>query len=407
MKNLAQRDTGAAAGGGETAEQKFAKQVNDAIDAKIKAHAETSAQKSELEALRESVKGLTSTSDFEALKKECEKLGLDMKAMKEETGNKGAKVISFSEAFQKGMAEAINTASSDYHKLKSDRNATFKMKLEGVTMKSVADMTTSNNLTGDAMATYNPNQALVPGHNVNFRDLIPTTQSPTGIYVTYRETGTEGSIGTQTEGSAKSQIDYDLTEVKASSGYIAGFARFSKQMLHVLPWIQGTLNRMLMRDFMKKENTSFNTTITSAATGDATTTKTVAVEQLVNYIATQRGANFNASFIIVSWADWMKLLLTMPGTEYSIPGGVSIDLAGNIRICGVPVIGASWATADKALVIDSDFLERVETESMNVAFGYEDADNFTKNLITARVECFEVLNPLRVDAHIFGSLAAS
>lgn len=39
-----------------------------------------------------------------------------------------------------------------------------------------------------------------------------------------------------------------------------------------------------------------------------------------------------------------------------------------------------------------DYIERVETEAVNITFAMEDADNFTKNLITARIECQEELN---------------
>ena len=80
-------------------------------------------------------------------------------------------------------------------------------------IKAVGDMTTSASLTGDPVRTYNTRQGLVPFQKVNMRDLVPTIVSPTGTFVTYRETGSEGSISTQTEGSSKSQIDYDLTEV--------------------------------------------------------------------------------------------------------------------------------------------------------------------------------------------------
>lgn len=86
------------------------------------------------------------------------------------------------------------------------------------------------------------------------------------------------------------------------------------------------------------------------------------------------------------------------------PLGTVIDPNGNIRIAGVPVIAVPWVTDDKALIIDNEYIERVETESLRVEFSYEDADNFTKNLVTARVECFEDINLLRTDAHIYADL---
>jgi len=307
------------------------------------------------------------------------------------------KTKSFGDAFSEQMAEAFEAKQAEIKEFQKNKNAKLTIDL-----KAVGTMTTSANLSGDGVATYNNRQGLVPAQKVNFRDLIPTAVSPTGLYVTYRETGTEGSIGIQTEGNLKSQIDYDLTEVKVVSDYIAGFARFSKQMMFQLPFLQNTLQRMLLRDFYKKENSTFFSAVSLAATGSTTTAASVDAEQLVDWIANQLDANFEASFALVSYAQWADLLKTKP-TDYSVPGGVIIDPNGNIRIAGVPVIGASWVTNDKALIVDASYLERVETEGLRVEFSYEDSDNFQRNLVTARVECFEDINIMRTDALIYGT----
>lgn len=307
------------------------------------------------------------------------------------------KTKSFGDAFSEQVAEAFEAKQAEIKEFQKNKNAKLTIDL-----KAVGTMTTSANLSGDGVATYNSRQGLVPAQKINMRDLIPTAVSPTGLYVTYRETGTEGSIGIQTEGNAKSQIDYDLTEVKVVSDYIAGFARFSKQMMFQLPFLQNTLQRMLLRDFYKKENATFFSAVSSAATGSTTTSASVDAEQLVDWIANQLDANFEASFALVSYAQWADLLKTKP-TDYSVPGGFVIDANGNVRIAGVPVIGASWVTNDKALIIDANYLERVETEGLRVEFSYEDSDNFQKNLVTARVECFEDINIMRTDAIIYGS----
>lgn len=306
------------------------------------------------------------------------------------------KTKSFGEAYNESIAEAFEAKQAEIKEFQRNKNAKLTIDL-----KSVGTMTLGNNLSGDGQATYNQRQGLVPSQKVNFRDLIPTAVSPTGLYVTYRETGSEGSIGIQTEGLAKNQIDYDLTEVKVVSDYIAGFARFSKQMMFQLPFLQNTLQRMLLRDFYKKENATFFSAVSQAATGSTTTSATVDAEQLVDWIANQLDANFDASFALVSYSQWARLLKTKP-MDYSVPGGVIIDPNGNIRIAGVPVIGASWVTDDKALIIDANYIERVETEGLRVEFSYEDSDNFQKNLVTARVECFEDINLMRTDAVIYG-----
>lgn len=323
-------------------------------------------------------------------------------ALDQMIAEKAAKTVnnknkSFGDAFSEQIAEAFDSKQAEINEFQRNKNAKLTIDL-----KAVGTMTTSANLSGDGVATYNTRQGLVPAQKINMRDLIPTAVSPTGLYVTYRETGTEGSIGIQTEGNLKSQIDYDLTEVKVVSDYIAGFARFSKQMMFQLPFLQNTLQRMLLRDFYKKENSTFFSAVSSAATGSTTTAATVDAEQLVDWIANQLDANFEASFALVSYAQWADLLKTKP-TDYSVPGGVIIDPNGNIRIAGVPVIGASWVTNDKALIVDASYLERVETEGLRVEFSYEDSDNFQRNLVTARVECFEDINIMRTDALIYGS----
>ena len=341
-----------------------------------------------------SVKSTLVTMD-EASKKN--QAALDSLIAKSAEKKAEAKTKTFGDAFSTAVNEAFESKQAEFKAFAKDRNA--KLVLD---IKAVGDMTLSSNLTGDGVASYNSRQGLVPAQKINFRDLIPTTVSPTGLYVTYRETGTEGSISVQTEGAAKDQIDYDLTEVKVASDYIAGYARFSKQMMYQLPFLQNTLQRMLLRDFYKKENAQFFSVASQAATGSTTTSATVDAEQLIDWLANQMGANFEASYALVSHSQWATLLKTKP-TDYSVPGGVSIDANGNIRIAGVPVIPASWVTDGKALIIDNNFIERVETESLRVEFSYDDADNFTKNLVTARVECFEDLNVMRTDALIYGS----
>ena len=340
------------------------------------------------------VKAAVVTMD-EAAKKNQEAIDKLIAEKSAKTVNKTNK--SFGEVYNDAIAEAFESKKAEINEFQRNKNAKLTIDL-----KSVGTMTLGNNLSGDGVATYNTRQGLVPSQKVNFRDLIPTAVSPTGLYVTYRETGSEGSIGIQTEGNPKSQIDYDLTEVKVVSDYIAGFARFSKQMMFQLPFLQNTLQRMLLRDFYKKENATFFSVVSQAASGSTTTSATVDAEQLVDWIANQLTANFDASFALVSYAQWADLLKTKP-MDYSVPGGVVIDPSGNIRIAGVPVIGASWVTDDKALIVDANYLERVETEGLRVEFSYEDSDNFQRNLVTARVECFEDINVMRTDALIYGS----
>jgi hypothetical protein len=312
-------------------------------------------------------------------------------------GSGGGKIITFKDAFSQAINGDFSSKAAEFGSFQTDKDAKLTIDL-----KQVGDMSVSGNLTGDPMSTYNQRQGLVPSQKINFRDLIPTAPSSTGQYVTYRETGGEGSVGQQTEGSAKSQLDYDFTEVKTVTGYTAGYVRFSKQMMRNLSWLQNTLPRLLLRDFFKKENALFYAAVAAGATGYNTTAETDDAKAIIDVLMGRADADFNNSFILAKHSQVGRLLKLLYQNGYYMGSGSVVGSPdGTVRIANTPVIGASWATADKIMVIDNDLIERVETESVRVEFSYDDADNFTKNKVTARIECFEELNALRWDAHSY------
>jgi hypothetical protein len=280
-----------------------------------------------------------------------------------------------------------------------------KFRLE---MPEAKTMTIAGNVTGNPVTTYALRPALQPAQLVNFRDLVPTVRSESGLYTFYKEnTGETNNIGSQTEGATKGQNDYSLTETKIVNSYIAGFSRFSKQMMKSLPFLSQSLPRMLQRDFFKAENASFFSTVSSAATGNGVTTETVDLKQLVQLIANQKAANFNPSYILVSPAQQSKILIDTINAGYYVgSGSVQIGTGGDITIWGVPVVSATWVTNDKALVIDADYIERVEVEGIAIEFAYEDSDNFQKNLVTARIECYEAINLMLPGSAIYATLNA-
>lgn len=329
----------------------------------------------------------------------------DIKEINKNTKPNGGKVLTFDQAIAMKLAEE-----GVHEKLKEVRKGkSFTLDFKGmgpISMKTVANMTLGAHLTGDSVASYSPTNALLPSQKVNFRDLVRTVNSDTGLYVHYRESGGEGDVAEQTEGSAKPQLDFDLTEVKTVNQYIAGFSRFSKQMMKSLPWLQGSLPTMLLRKFYNAENANFYAAVTGAATGSGSTTESDAVKALIDLIADQRTANFNASFVLcdhLTMAKFQKRTYTTG--NYQGSGGVVSMPDGSIRIANCPVIPASWVDADEVLIVDSDFLERVEVEGLRVEFFEQDSDNVQKNLITARVECYEEINLMLPSSAIVFNIA--
>jgi len=164
---------------------------------------------------------------------------------------------------------------------------------------------------------------------------------------------------------------------------------------------------MLLRDFFKAENSSFFTTVSGAATGSGTVAATTSdIEAIIELVANQLAANFNPSYALVNPKQMARLQKeTFTNGYYAGAGTVSLTPNG-MNIAGMPVLPASWVTDNYILIIDQDYLERVEVESMNVVFSYEDGTNFTTNKVTARIECQEAINTLRVDSLIYKDLTA-
>jgi len=292
--------------------------------------------------------------------------------------------VSFEEAF----SEALEKNFDAIQNVKA--GSPFKMEIKG-NMILDTSLAPNGNLSG--VASYSSRQALLPSQRINMRELISTAISPTGLYVQYRETSAVQPMGVQTEGESKTQVQYDFTEVRIVQDYIAGFARFSKQMAKQLPYMQTTLPRLLTRDFYKTENAQFYADVIAQATGVTTNTGTNPVEIIMDLIANQQTANFNASYVIVSPSTLALINRTLLTNGY-YPGaaGISSVASGAVVIAGTPVVSASWAVDGTYFIFDMDYIERVETEAVNITFAMEDADNFTKNLITARIECQEELN---------------
>jgi HK97 family phage major capsid protein len=349
-----------------------------------------------------SVKNEVSTmveKSIDSVKAEIKAVKDEMDRQAEEVSRKSAAKVS-TKSIGEQIAEQLDSNMAIAEKELKSSGGSFTMNL-----KAVGNMLLSSNLTGDSVATYNQQQAILPSQKLNFRDLIPTVQSATGTFVTYKESGSEGAIAAQTEGASKGQIDYDLTEVKTVNAYIAGFATFSKQMMRSLPFIEQTLTRMLIRDFFKAENASFFGTVSGAATGSTTVTATDDVEEIIQLIGNQKSANFNASYALVSPTQMARLIInTYNKGYYAGAGAVILNGAGGLTIFGTPVFEASWVTDDKVLIFDRDYLERVEVEGLNVTFSYENGTNFVQNLVTARIECYEAINLMLPTAAIYADL---
>jgi len=305
-----------------------------------------------------------------------------------------------SETFKsKAVASSLKSQISEVMEdNKTSISAVSKEKSVKMTIKAAGDITTAN-IDGSIPNTYRPDIVPMPYEMVHVRNIFPVTPSDTDSYHFYRHAGGEGAVAFQTnEGTAKAQLDADLVEDTVNLNYLAGFVRVSRKMLKNFSALRTHISRWLPEEYYKAEDAQAATAL-ATATGTPNTSGTNLIERIMLTVGSQKQANYNVNMIVVDGNSWANILLTKSGTseEYTMPGGsVVVSPAGQVLICGIPVYTASWVGADKALVGDSRYFEIIQSEGLSLQFFDQDADNVTKNKVTARIEAsvgFALIDP--------------
>ena len=370
-------------------ETKTALEVKNAIEAfEVKLTATNKAQfETELKAVTDALE-TKFTADLKVVQDHADKLDVKLQERGSET---------------KGEDTLVKSIKDNFEGISNVRKG------NALQVKAVGNMTLPVNLTGDAPRDYNFDTVMVPSQLLNVSDLVGSVNIEGGIYTYPRETGGEGSIAAQTEGSSKSQIDYDLTMVDLATNFIAGFCRYSKKMANNLPFLTSFIPKALRRDYAKAENTIFNAVLAAAATASTQIiTGKNKIEMLMNEVATLEGINFAANGIVVRPADYWDILKIekSTGAGYGLPGIVTLE-NGQLRINGIPLYRANWLAANKYYVGDWSRINKIVTEGLSLEFSETEGSNFVNNNITARIEAQVGLAVEQPSAIIYGDFTAT
>jgi len=274
-----------------------------------------------------------------------------------------------------------------------------------INLKAVGTMTLANNLTGSAYISYTDNQFMRAFVNPHLRSLIsivpvqggsvtfPRGKSPVG----------EGSFARQsTEATDKSQLDYDVEMINNPLTYLAGYAKVSRQMLDDLFFLQSYLQQSLVEDFQQRENVEILNAIASSATAGVSSGANTA-EKFIDYVAQLQSANWTAGIALITHAGWASLMKTK-GSDYSLPGGVTIDANGVVRIAGVPIVPHSQVTAGKMYILDLSKYAIAQQSGLSVSSTPYNGTDFIQNVVTFRCEARTALLQYQPTAAIYGNI---
>lgn len=292
----------------------------------------------------------------------------------------------------------------------------------GMNFKAVGDMNLTANIgSGWASSIAGLSNTILtdPFRQVHLRDLLrSSTIEQNGVFKFAKKTGGEGAPAVQTEGASKAQVDYDFTISEVTPKTIAAYSKISKQMLSRLSWLQSFVSTQMVNDLLNVEDTllydyagtgAFAGLYESASTYTPSGTVVTASnrwDKLANAIAQLKALRFAPSAILVNPIDEMELLINKEsGAGYSHP---SLLTGQRISIAGVPVIATDIVTANTFHIGDfNKAAELLFEDNIMTEFAYEDGDNFTKNLVTVRVEESIALPIYFANAMLKGSFATA
>ena len=295
--------------------------------------------------------------------------------------------------FNATLAESIEKNADVLGKIAAGelKHTSFKMDT-----KAVGNMTEAVNLTGDIPRAYANQVYGLPSRKVHVRSLLPVGTISQGLFTFPKETGGEGDPAAQVQGSAKSQVDFDITMTNAPAQVIAGYVKISRQMLDDVPAMTSFLQARLLEKYLVAEDAqllSGNGTapnlqgllgVATAASGAAT----VDVEQLVQAIAQVEASNYSATGILINPLDWANIVNTKnTASAYSLPGSTVVTTDGQLSIAGIPIFKSTAIAADSFLVGDWAMGAQImQRDGISVQFSEFDGNNFIENMITVRVE---------------------
>lgn len=274
--------------------------------------------------------------------------------------------------------------------------------------KAAGTMTAADDLDGDTQITYRSQLVAQPYRNVHMRDLAAIIPSQTGTFSWYRQVTGEGAIAFQTShGTKKSIINAKFKQETVTAEYLAGLAPVAKQMMQDLPFLQGYMPTFMLNEYLTQEDTEFFADLTTAATGDDTTTGLYTIEQLMQWVTNLRVANYVPDGIVMNPADVYTIFIRKDDENgYGLPPGVVISNSGMISIFGVPVFTSTFVDAGEAVVGDWSKVGIVQVDGLTVQTD-DRGDNFDNNTVTFKAEARVALAVLDPNAFVHGTFSVS
>ncbi|WP_082553958.1 phage major capsid protein [Rhizobium sp. Leaf453] len=283
----------------------------------------------------------------------------------------------------------------------------------------ISSLTTdANGSAGDLIVPQRqPGIVASPNRRMTIRDLLMPGRTSSNAIQYVKETGFTNNAATvsETSGASKPQSEIKFDLVTAPVTTIAHFVKATVQILDDVPQLQSYVDGRLRYglDFVEEAQllmgggtgTDLNGIYTQATAFSApfTPADQTMIDTIRLALLQAALAEYPASGIVLSMHDWARIEMTKDGEGRYILGGPGSG--AQPLLWRLPVVETQAMTVDKFLVGAFNMAAQIfDREDAHVDISTEDADNFTKNLVTIRAEERLALAVYRPEAFIKGDL---
>jgi len=374
---------------------------------KYDAALEGKASKEDLEDLAKEIKGLKDAR-VDALEGALKAQGVEMSKFKEqiEKASEG-KSVDFKTALLEGLKD-------NAEKLKGLKDTKGTIRLDIKANQDASDITN-----GSDWATMEPGVGQIPTRAPFIRELFQN-QNTSSEYVKYNDQETIVRDAKNVAGCAASTHNSKITwqvrtmEIKK----VRDFVDVCIDMMEDYDYVQGEITNLVSTDVRLRvdeqlllgtntgtELNSVDAVASTFAAGDYASTVTAAnlmdLIQVSSCLISDAGQNnaYSANYVLINPVDWCLLKLTKDANNrYLIPNFITDD---GVNIGSVQVIANNLVPAGEMYIGDFTKGTVFSRRGMTVEFGFENNDNFEREIVT--VKAYERLN-LRVrnvDANAF------
>ena len=301
-------------------------------------------------------------------------------------------------SFAGGLVKSINEGAIEAFKNGNTNAARFEM-------KGANDMSIGADFTGVvADETIVPQFKFDPTRATHIRQLLPTGSTDAQVIRFPKESGyDETSVGATAEGAALAQTDFDITATSVNVNRIGTFLRVTEEMLNDTPQLSSYISARVPEKILSIEDTQLlngsgsganqsglftdGTAFVTGSTGAFYQSVESANEYdvLVAALNQLALANYQADTILLNPTDLHKIALLKSSQNEYLRQQIYSGLVP--QIMGVNITANTAVTAGKFLVGNLRQASQLWVrENLSVEFSRDDNVNFTKNLVTIRVQ---------------------